>query len=136
MLRGNMRPNGIDLFAGAGGLTLGFEQSGFDVGAAAEIDPIHAAVHKFNFPNCAVIPKSIVELKGKEIRKTAGIGRRRVDSIANQASNEKRPRRSPDRAASLKKFLKISCEIPGGIFLAPRSPRPRRSPSIAGQGSR
>jgi DNA (cytosine-5)-methyltransferase 1 len=45
------RPLAIDLFAGAGGLSLGLEQAGFDVLAAIEYDPVHAATHEFNFPN-------------------------------------------------------------------------------------
>lgn len=76
-----MRPIGIDLFAGAGGLSLGFEQAGFDVVAAVEIDPIHASTHKFNFPECAVIPRSIADLSGTAIRKAAKIGRRRIDVV-------------------------------------------------------
>ena len=44
----NHRPIAVDLFSGAGGLSLGFEQAGFDVLAAVEVDPIHAATHKFN----------------------------------------------------------------------------------------
>ncbi|MCC5808527.1 MAG: DNA cytosine methyltransferase [Opitutales bacterium] len=50
------RPIGVDLFAGAGGLSLGFEQAGFDVPAAVEIDPVHASVHHYNFPECTVHP--------------------------------------------------------------------------------
>src|ERR1051325_5400141 len=73
-----MRPLGIDLFAGAGGMTLGFEQAGFDVAAAVEIDPVHCAVHQFNFPNCAVIARSVVGLSAQEIRSAAGIGDRKV----------------------------------------------------------
>ncbi len=67
------RPVGVDLFAGAGGMSLGFEQAGFDVAAAVEIDPIHGCVHKFNFPLCSVIPKSVKEVTGNEIRAVAGI---------------------------------------------------------------
>ncbi|MBL3554089.1 DNA cytosine methyltransferase [Rhodovulum sulfidophilum] len=76
-----MRPIGIDLFAGAGGMSLGFEQAGFDVAAAVEIDPVHCAVHKYNFPDTAIIPRSVEGLSGAAIRRAARIGDRRVDCV-------------------------------------------------------
>ncbi|WP_227340129.1 DNA cytosine methyltransferase [Sphingopyxis sp. P8] len=75
------RPIGIDLFAGAGGMSLGFEQAGFDVVAAVEIDPIHCATHKFNFPDCTVIPKSVTDVTGAEIREKAKLGDKKVDVV-------------------------------------------------------
>jgi DNA (cytosine-5)-methyltransferase 1 len=75
------RPIAVDLFAGAGGMTLGFEQAGFDVLAAVEIDPIHCATHKFNFPFWTVLCKSVTETTGAEIRKKSSIGNRRIDVV-------------------------------------------------------
>jgi DNA (cytosine-5)-methyltransferase 1 len=49
------RPIAIDLFAGAGGLALGFEQAGYDVVAAVEYDPVHAATHLYNFSDCEIV---------------------------------------------------------------------------------
>jgi len=62
-------------------MSLGFEQAGFDVAAAVEIDPVHCAVHKFNFPNTAVIPLSVESLNAAIIRKAAGIGDAQVDCV-------------------------------------------------------
>lgn len=70
---GNRRPIGVDLFAGAGGMSLGFEQAGFDIVAAVEIDPIHSCIHQYNFPDCAVLPISVRKVTGQQIIHTAGI---------------------------------------------------------------
>lgn len=74
-------PIAVDLFAGAGGFSLGMEQAGFDVRAAVEIDPIHCGVHLFNFPHCKVLPVSACDLTGGAIREAARIGDQPVDCV-------------------------------------------------------
>lgn len=66
------RPVAIDLFAGAGGFSLGIEQAGFDVAVAVEQDPIHAAVYTFNFPHTRVLCADIAKLSGQEIKDAVG----------------------------------------------------------------
>ena len=116
------RPIAIDLFSGAGGLSLGFEQAGFDVVAAVEVDPIHAAIHKFNFPKCAVFPKSITGLSGNEIRKQAGLGNRTVDVIAGGAPCQgfsligQRALDDP-RNSLVREFVRIVAELDASYFV-------------------
>ncbi|GAB4190335.1 MAG: DNA cytosine methyltransferase [Coleofasciculaceae cyanobacterium] len=62
------RPVAVDLFAGAGGFSLGIEQAGFDVAVAIEHDPIHAAVYAFNFPHTKVLCADVAQLSGRVIQ--------------------------------------------------------------------
>ncbi|MDY6785460.1 MAG: DNA cytosine methyltransferase [Cyanobacteriota bacterium] len=62
------RPVAVDLFAGAGGFSLGVEQAGFDVAIAVENDPVHAAVYRFNFPQTRVLCVDIATLQASQLR--------------------------------------------------------------------
>lgn len=68
------RPTAVDLFAGAGGLSLGLEQAGFDVLASVEYDAVHAATHAFNFPLTEVLTRSVAEVTGDDIRNSMARG--------------------------------------------------------------
>lgn len=117
-----MRPIGVDLFAGAGGMSLGFEQAGFDVVAAVEIDPIHAAVHGYNFPQCAVLAQSVSNVTGDEIRKAAGIGNRNVDVVFGGAPCQgfsligQRALDDP-RNSLVKDFVRLVVELDASYFV-------------------
>jgi len=53
------RPTAIDLFSGAGGLSVGFQQAGFDVLAANDFDNHAAATFRLNHPTTRFLPGPI-----------------------------------------------------------------------------
>lgn len=75
------RPVAIDLFAGVGGMSLGFEQAGFDVVGAVEYDPVHACAHHFNFPQGSVLPRSVSDVSASDIRALPTVGDRKIDLV-------------------------------------------------------
>lgn len=66
-------PNVIDLFAGAGGLSLGASRAGFNVCAAVEKDKHAMASHRINFPQATHIEQDITSLSGNDILNKAGL---------------------------------------------------------------
>ncbi len=61
--------NGIELFAGAGGLALGLEMAGFETVGAVEIDKYACKTLRKNRPNWKVIEEDIVEVAERGIKK-------------------------------------------------------------------
>ncbi|MDY0347233.1 MAG: DNA (cytosine-5-)-methyltransferase [Tenuifilaceae bacterium] len=58
----------IDLFSGAGGFSLGFDNKGFQNVFSIDIEPSFCETYKYNFPKHQLIEKDICELSDTEIK--------------------------------------------------------------------
>lgn len=59
----------IDLFSGAGGLTLATQRSGFEIVLSNEINSVFAKTHEYNFPDIPMLMEDINTLVRDEIGK-------------------------------------------------------------------
>lgn len=64
-------PKAIDVFAGAGGLSLGAARAGFSLAAAVEIDVAAMDTHRKNFPHAKHIAVDASALSGKRLLRDA-----------------------------------------------------------------
>jgi len=62
----------VDVFSGAGGLTLGLKRAGFRVAAAVEIEDHAFATYKTNHPEVRAIKQDIRTVAGRHLRTIAG----------------------------------------------------------------
>jgi DNA (cytosine-5)-methyltransferase 1 len=78
------RPILVDLFCGAGGLSLGLEQSGFRPVFAVDFDRHAIATYKRNHPDVLAVEKDIASVTAAEI--LASSGGKEIDLIAGGPS--------------------------------------------------
>jgi DNA (cytosine-5)-methyltransferase 1 len=78
---GAVARSAIDLFSGAGGVTLGLLNAGFDVLLCSDISESCEATHRSNFPEIPFIRRDIHWLAGADIRREAGIGNGELDLL-------------------------------------------------------
>lgn len=62
-----MKYNVLDLFSGAGGFSLGFQNAGFNIVGGVEWDKHASATHSKNFPNSLDIQGDITEISDDEV---------------------------------------------------------------------
>src|SRR3954462_7915222 len=62
----------VDLYGGAGGLSLGAARAGFSVYCAVENDPHAAATHRRNFPRTLHLEEDVAQLTGERLRAKLG----------------------------------------------------------------
>ncbi|MDP3041750.1 MAG: DNA cytosine methyltransferase [Candidatus Omnitrophota bacterium] len=76
----NQKPVAIDLFCGAGGLTLGLKKAGFEVVAGVELRPEIAKTYKANHRKTKLLVKDVKQVTGEELFKLTG--KEEIDLVA------------------------------------------------------
>lgn len=72
----------IDLFCGAGGLTVGLQDAGFDVLAGVELNKTAAETYTMNHKNHAIYEQDIREISPLEILRELGLKKGELDLLA------------------------------------------------------
>ena len=117
----------VDLFSGAGGLSLGSARAGFVVRGAIDNDPKANETHKRNFPNTVHLNTDIAKLTGTDLKRKLHFN---GDSIAGIVggppcqgfSTIGRRDKDDTRNMSFVQFFRIISEVQPKFFLVENVP--------------
>jgi DNA (cytosine-5)-methyltransferase 1 len=71
----------VDLFSGAGGISLGLEAAGYRVLLGNDLDEASALTYRRNFPNHPFLLADVRSLSGRQVMKAAGLRRGELDLL-------------------------------------------------------
>lgn len=71
----------IDLFSGAGGLTTGFHQAGFEPLCAIDVNAKALATYKYNYANTKIIHQDIREVNPFDLRLSLGLQKEELTAL-------------------------------------------------------
>ena len=81
MTANRTKPLAIDLFCGAGGMSLGFEQAGFDVLGALDIARSNVSTYNKNFPGSRAHVCDLARATAESLRKLCRLEDRSIDVL-------------------------------------------------------
>lgn len=120
------RPLALDLFCGAGGMSLGFERAGFDIALGVDRDGYHVATHERNFPYGKTICHSVADLTLTDINAALG-SERDIDLVFGgppcQGFSTMGQRDALDpRNALIHQFVRVIAEVQPKAFVMENVP--------------
>ncbi|WP_082850908.1 MULTISPECIES: DNA cytosine methyltransferase [unclassified Sulfitobacter] len=74
-------PRCVDLFAGAGGLAVGFRQAGWSIACANDMDSAASETFRLNFPETSFIEGAISLVCADDILRASALGRGELDCL-------------------------------------------------------
>lgn len=108
----------IDLFCGAGGISLGAARAGFAIGGAVDLDPFASNTYKQNFPKTAILNADISKLDGQMLTTLFNVSNGDLSGIVGGPPCQgfsnigKRDRNDPRNALFVDLFRLVAESIP------------------------